>query len=224
MGNKVRMQMIRKITFGLVLLVSSLTTLKTSNAQSLFGTRGPAAQFGQGFQSQTPSNSLSSLPVAGTWGGSLLGSGDSQSGRGFDSTSMGNRVTSSAGQRPAINLRSAITERSTASSSETIINPPGQTASSRGRGVLETRQRITFRFEPLDTETIVSHLAEQFTAMALQRPDLARIVPQMTDSGELLLSGEVDSEDSRQLAEILARFEPGVRTVVNRLTIRKAVE
>jgi len=206
-----------------ILLVLALLGGKTLPAQSLFGSRGPVAQFGQGFQSQAPSNSLSSIPVAGIWGGSLLGPTDSQSGRtvGSGSRFSGSRLI---GPQAGADLRSSSAVQSATGTGDTLANQPDQSANTARRGLLQTRQRIAFHFQPLETETVVSRLAARFANLASQRPDFARVVPQMGEAGELLLSGDVDSEDSRKLAEILAQFEPGVHTVVNRLTVSLPAE
>ena len=125
-----------------VLLVLSLLGGRPLLAQSLFGSRGPVAQFGQGFPSQAPANSLSSIPVAGIWGGSLLGPANSQA-SGLVGTGgnrwAGNRFADQTAGRVAGNTRGAIVERQASGSHESPVNQADQTANTQRRGAIQVR-------------------------------------------------------------------------------------
>jgi len=81
------------------------------------------------------------------------------------------------------------------------------------------RQRVNFAFPERSTTFVVDALRTQFAAHAENRPALAGVSVQESN-GRVVLTGYVDSEENRRLAAMIAKLEPGVTVVENRLTIQ----
>ena len=63
---------------------------------------------------------------------------------------------------------------------------------------------------------------ERFARIAAREPELAGITYQADGAGRVVLTGTVPDEDARGLAIALFRLEPGVRDVVDQMTIAGA--
>ena len=102
----------------------------------------------------------------------------------------------------------------------------GQAASSQARGYqMRIQQRIAFVAPPRSAAEMHASLLGQFnnnnTAnnVASRFPNVT-IVPD--EAGNVVLRGVVDDDESRKLAEAIARLEPGVRKVSNELQVGSA--
>ena len=80
-------------------------------------------------------------------------------------------------------------------------------------------QRIAFGYEaptPAATRTAVT---TRLASLSTRRPELTGVTVTVDDKGRHVLSGTVPSDSARGLAAALARLEPGVREVVDELTV-----
>lgn len=84
---------------------------------------------------------------------------------------------------------------------------------------MRPRQRVGFDYQAPSNSQIVLALRTQFTSYADHYPTLGNVTV-LEENGRIELYGEVDSVERRRLAEVLARLEPGVNEVVNRLTVQ----
>lgn len=89
----------------------------------------------------------------------------------------------------------------------------------RERLPLRPTQRIAFDFDAATPSAAVERVTTQFAEIAESRPELAGITFAADDAGNVVLRGTVDSKEAAQLAAALVRLEPGVRSVVNELTV-----
>lgn len=89
----------------------------------------------------------------------------------------------------------------------------------RERLPLRPTQRIAFDVSAATPTAAVERVATRFTAIAESRPELSEVTFAADDAGNVVLRGNVDSEESARLVAALVRLEPGVREVVNELTI-----
>jgi osmotically-inducible protein OsmY len=88
----------------------------------------------------------------------------------------------------------------------------------QARRTVRPQQKIAFTYPQPALGRIQTNLTNQFERLSSSRPELEGVQIVMVES-ELVLRGSVGSEDDKKLAAILARMEPGVRTVKNELTI-----
>lgn len=65
----------------------------------------------------------------------------------------------------------------------------------------------------------MQNVATRPVSRGLARPELKGVAAASSGEGVLTLSGKVPTPEARRLAENLARFEPGVRKVVNQLEV-----
>ena len=90
----------------------------------------------------------------------------------------------------------------------------------QSRRVVRPQLRLAFEFsQPAATEVQTS-LSTQFQRLESSRPELDNVQIQFGTDRVAVLRGEVASENDKKLAAMVARMEPGVRTVRNELTVR----
>ncbi|HEX6987254.1 MAG TPA: BON domain-containing protein, partial [Planctomycetaceae bacterium] len=89
----------------------------------------------------------------------------------------------------------------------------------RERLPMRPTQRIAFDFTPATPAAAVERVTSRFDGIVSRRPELSGVTFATDDSGRVVLRGTVPSDDARQLAAALVRLEPGVREVVNELTV-----
>jgi osmotically-inducible protein OsmY len=63
-------------------------------------------------------------------------------------------------------------------------------------------------------------LKSQLQNIAESNPEFAGITAEIGDDGQVTLIGHVGSNETRRLAEIVVRLEPGVLSVKNELTVK----
>jgi hypothetical protein len=91
------------------------------------------------------------------------------------------------------------------------------TGSSATPRVVRPQQRIAFEYTPRPQSQVQASVATQFTR--LQGVQFQGVAVSMDEAGEVTLTGNVPTEDARKLAAVLARIEPGVRSVSNNLVV-----
>jgi osmotically-inducible protein OsmY len=79
--------------------------------------------------------------------------------------------------------------------------------------------RIAFDHPDVESTAIQTKLNTQFQQFRTSRPELQDVQIQIGSNQEVVLRGRVQSEDDKKLAAMLARLEPGVRTVKNELAV-----
>ena len=89
---------------------------------------------------------------------------------------------------------------------------------SRGKQMYLPRLRVNFAFETLTSTDVSARFANQLQATETLRP-LSPIEVSVQD-GKATLRGVVASARDREIAAILARFEPGISSVKNELQVR----
>ena len=81
--------------------------------------------------------------------------------------------------------------------------------------------RVGFDHTPITATASVSspRFEQRFTGITERRPQLAGVNISSDYEGRVVLRGTVASEDSKKLAAALLRLEPGVRDIVNEITV-----
>jgi len=79
---------------------------------------------------------------------------------------------------------------------------------------------IAFSYQPRSPSETSQLLRSQLQNVAESNPEFAGIKAEVGDDGQVILTGHVRSNDTRRLAEIVVRLEPGVYSVKNELTVR----
>lgn len=90
---------------------------------------------------------------------------------------------------------------------------------SQSQRVVRPRLQIAFDHTPVAVTAVQTNLNAEFRRLQTSRPELQNVQIQMGGNREVVLRGRVGSENDKKLAAMLARMEPGVRTVKNELTI-----
>jgi osmotically-inducible protein OsmY len=97
-------------------------------------------------------------------------------------------------------------------------NGTNQQNQNNQRRAIRPQQKVAFEI-PQRTETEVrTTLQTRFDGL-VQNPALRNVTFEMDSDGIVTLRGEVATTSARQLAANLVRLEPGVRKVVNELTV-----
>ena len=81
---------------------------------------------------------------------------------------------------------------------------------------------MAFSLRPRTVSAVQASLDARFTEVVLQRQSLKAVSVAVGLKGELTLRGQVPDDSARRLAVNLVRMEPGVRKVVNEITIAVA--
>lgn len=98
----------------------------------------------------------------------------------------------------------------------------------RGAGQTNTERfqmrptlRVGFEYAPTTATASVTSpkFVSRFNGITARRPQLAGVNISSDYEGRVVLRGSVANEDSKSLAAALLRLEPGVREVVNELTV-----
>lgn len=93
-------------------------------------------------------------------------------------------------------------------------------ANQRSRRVIRPRQEIAFAYPQRPNASISDSLNTHFTRISQRDPRLVSVTVVIDEQGAATLRGEVDSLQTSRLAAIMARLEPGVRSVENELTVQ----
>lgn len=89
------------------------------------------------------------------------------------------------------------------------------------RLTIRPTQRIAFEFDPATPTMASRRISERFDSLANRRPQLAGVTVTADDGGRIVLRGTVETEEARELAAALVRLEPGVREIVNELSVAR---
>ena len=220
-----------------------------AQSTSMFGSRGPAGQIGTnatgspvGRSSTLGSTGSTGQPAGGrSFDGFGTGNANALSGTGTtggptlgqrqqfvgqqDSTGrfVGNQT---AGQQPATGRtpnRStrALNRQSTNQNDFNTQNlQNGRDRSRTSRVNVRPQQRIAFSYPQPSTGRIATTLETRLGRVSDRQSGLTGITVTAESDGIVVLSGDVDSEGDKRLAAMIARLEPGVRSVRNELTVR----
>ncbi len=92
-------------------------------------------------------------------------------------------------------------------------------------GTFRPQLRLGFTVRrPVEVTQTAAVLRTRLKAMSAVGVQLKGIDIQVTPEGVVVLSGQVESESAKRLAENLVRLEPGVRHVENHLQVRSLAE
>lgn len=156
-------------------------------------------------------------------GGSFVGrsnQGFVGGGTGSQSSTDGERSNTARGAEPARRLVRPATDGQAEASSA-----GGRRGTDGGRGrptKIVPRQRIAFPFVPRDATAISAELEKQLANLAARNADFAQVRVSVDAAGRVELRGQVPSENTRKLAALLIRLEPGVRAVHNELSVKSS--
>ncbi len=89
----------------------------------------------------------------------------------------------------------------------------------QARRIIRPRMKIAFNSPQRTTTNIQTGLTAQFRKMPSNRPGLRDVQLQIGTNREVVLRGQVSSAEDKKLAAMLARLEPGVRSVKNEITV-----
>lgn len=100
-------------------------------------------------------------------------------------------------------------------------NGRGSNQASPERFQLRPTLRVGFDHSPITASASVTspRFEKRFAGITERRPQLAGVNIASDYEGRVVLRGTVASEDSKKLAAALMRLEPGVRDVVNEITV-----
>ena len=219
-----------------VCLLSSDSVLAQST--SLFGSSGPAGQIGSNLRgssvgrSSTLGVTTQNLSTSGFGSGGLstpgaIGGGTQGVGTGSgtastfvgrnDSTGrfVGNQAAGNQNPRSTTpNFTSTGQGRTGESFGEVNQN---QTGSSGPQ--FRPQLRIAFDYASFPRPEVSIALQQKFDRLVTRDSRIKSLFINTDSTGKVVLRGEVDSEETRRLAELLTRLEPGVREVDNQLTV-----
>lgn len=102
-------------------------------------------------------------------------------------------------------------------------NQQNQGRNNRGRRalpVVHPQQRIAFPHPEPTPIGLQTTLKTQLDKLSSRTPVLSGVDLAVAPNNVVVLKGEVETTESRRLAEMFVRLEPGVRTVRNELTVR----
>lgn len=89
----------------------------------------------------------------------------------------------------------------------------------QNRRTIRPQQRIAFQYPQRAQDTIQTRLNTQFERLQTTRPELEGVEIVLAANNEVVLRGQVRTEEDKKLAAMYARMEPGVRSIRNELTI-----
>lgn len=221
-----------------LLTALAVTAMSSATAfgqtQSLFGNRGPASQIGTNLNGSRVGGAttfgtslgtgLTGNAISGQTGGALPGTSGSgfvgrgnNTGRFVGNQRTGNQgaqstATSQFGNRPGGNRRSTFGNRGM-----------GSQAASR-RTVIRPRHEIAFAYRPRSSSVIATGLQSHFRQLAQRRSGMKNVVVNLDEQGTAILRGEVDSLATKKLVAMMARLEPGIRSIRDELTVAKPMQ
>ncbi len=193
---------------------------------SQFGTRGPASQIGSNLTGSMVGQGTTFGSTLGGVGGQLFGGmqlGTSTTGfvgrsdnvgRFVGDQRVGQQAGAATGQRQFGNARTGRTNQARFDN-QARARSQGQA----GRRVIRPRQEIAFQYPGRDISVLSGEVTGRFGRLVRRNASLQEVVIEITPQGAAVLTGVVADEDSKKLAEILVCLEPGVRSVVNELTL-----
>lgn len=194
-------------------------------AQSLFNSRGSTGQSQSSFGSQLPGSMFSnptgsqSSALGPSQPGSFIGRGSQANrfvGRQQPSgVATGEPRSNNSSSRQREGTRREVVPSRGAESAST--QQRSETTSSRP--VIRPRYRVAFEFAPVSAEELTEVLASRFADFSIRRREFAEIKVAVNSDRTIALSGTVPSDETRILAALVARFEPGVSSVTNQLVV-----
>ncbi|MDA1052664.1 MAG: BON domain-containing protein [Planctomycetota bacterium] len=208
--------------------VALLMLHASANAQSLFNTRGSSGQT-QASVTSTAASPFGSIgfprPASANntqgAGGAFVG----RSNRGFVGGRAASQSSASGGGDGNANRGAAGSRSGGEGVVERAAVPPSadrqleSSINSARRTRIIPRHRIAFEFPAKQAAAINGELTRQLANLAARYPDFAHIEVQVEPDGIVKLQGQVPSDDTRKLAEIIIGLEPGVRGVQNKLVL-----
>jgi hypothetical protein len=87
------------------------------------------------------------------------------------------------------------------------------------RRVIRPRQEIAFPYPQHEAATVSTRLSTRFGQISSRQAELQGVSVEINAQGAAILTGTVATDEAEKLAGILARLEPGVRSVANQLTV-----
>ncbi len=85
--------------------------------------------------------------------------------------------------------------------------------------MIRPRHEIAFAYPKRPTAQLNSTLNTRFNKVSLRQPSLRSVTIVLDGQGAATLRGRVDSVETKRLAAIMVRLEPGVRSIKNELTV-----
>ena len=223
------------VTVAVLIASAQIASAQTGTS---FGT-GSTGSTGSSFGTSTGSSSSSTR--TSTSSGSTSSTGGTSSGTGMATTTPINRSTTGGNTNQAAN-----TGFVGASSSQNFVGGTRQATQNQGQNrqfqafqpsqttqntqsqtgtprQVRTSLRMAFAFPAAtiaqQTGTVSSSNSVSLSRFTTNRPELAGINVNVSNTGEAILTGTVASTEASRLAANLVRLQPGVRKVNNQLGV-----
>ena len=96
----------------------------------------------------------------------------------------------------------------------------GQQSTTAGREAIRPVTVVAFNYTRRTAARVNTNLTTRFVRLSVRSPRFRSVAAVLNSQSDVVLTGTVDSQSTKTLAENIARMEPGVRRVVNRLVVR----
>jgi osmotically-inducible protein OsmY len=200
------------------------TTLLTFTAVAL--SLLPAGQTRGEYARRTPGRQIMSRAGIGTAGQAMQGVGQFQ---GTERFVRGNRSARDFVGSDATELRTFVGEqaaevRGSIRSAVSDLRPEREqnvnvaATKSRGKQMYKPRLAVNFGYRPTAVRDLGSRIAAQLSLT--ETLDLAQPIEVSVEGATATLRGTVPSEREREMAGLIAQFEPGISSVRNELQVR----
>lgn len=238
------------LTFG-VLAIAVGGSLNSANAQGLTGRSNASRQgsqmtggmFGSGNSGSAMSGSGAGMNASVAGGGFLqttqLGQMATFNNQGFIGANSGDFVGRSATGSSVNGQRSSRTQAGqfrrnngggrngrngqNGNNNNNANGTGGSQNSTLARNRVRALHKVAFDYPQPVTAAVGTSLASHIQSSIKARPDLANLQIAFDENlGQATLRGNVNSEESAQVAAALVRMEPGVRSVKSELTVKPA--
>jgi hypothetical protein len=236
---------------GLLAALILLSAPGRASAQmnSMFGSRGTAGQIGGGNLSGSPvgrsstqgsTQGMSGQPLTGNSGFGSFGATPSINGqtngqqqfigrqddgrRLVGSQQAGQQGTTGRSQQNRTNRTSNRRQTNREDFDNQNFGSQNRGRSGSSRLNIRPQQRIAFEYTEPSATSITSTLETRFGRVADRLANLGGITVTAEPEGLIVLTGAVTSEGDKRLAAMIARLEPGVRSVRNELIVSTSAQ
>jgi hypothetical protein len=193
----------------------------TTGTSGGFGTTSAGATGGTGIQTQ---GMVGTTNRAGSTGNRFLGSnqtgtqGQTGGANRTGTNQQGLGATGQAGRGQTGRNRNGQQNQANMQGQQNQFGARGRAGNAKS--VLRPQQRVAFEYDvptAVDTQAVLN---SRFSGSTGSPAALQGVAVAVNDAGVVTLRGTVESEDARKLAAILARLEPGVKSVQDELVVQ----
>ena len=202
----------------------------SAQTQSLFGNRGPSGQIGSNLRGSITGGTSTFGSLSGQQlGGNQLGGTntatqgafvgrDDNTGRFVGDQRLGQQSPGGQGGGRQFGNRGN-GNGGTGRAFGDFGQGGGRGNQGAARRIVRPRQEIAFTYSRPATKQISSAVNTRLKMVSLRQPTLRSVLVVLDEQGAATLSGQVNSPETRRLAAIMVRLEPGVRSIKNELIV-----